>query len=365
MTGADASITIPAISVTQEVGEGLMAQMQIQTVNTTLQRLTAFSYTDGDFDNGIIAHEYGHGISTRLSGNCLNSSEQPGEGWSDWFWLIMQIKSGDTRNDDGGIGTFVLNQPSSGRGIRRYIYSTNMTINPHTFGDTNTMFYTDASGNQVIKVHAVGSVWAVMLWDLAWNYIDKYSYSPNLYTGNGGNNKVMRLVLDAIKLDGCNPSFVSARNAILSADLATTGGADYCMIRKTFARRGLGVGASSGTNTGIAVIQDQIPSFVEPIPGTTPATGSACSLGVNYFENEDLLRIYPNPTNGFLTIRINNYVGKLNYQIIDINGRIISEFKNQDFNVEQELDLNHLQWRIYVIKIIGDNLNYTQKIIKN
>ncbi len=360
MAGADAAVAIPAISVTQEVGEAIITKMQTQTVNVTLQKTSTFVNSDGDFDNGIIAHEYGHGISSRLSGNCLNSSEQQGEGWSDWFWLIMQIKPGDTRNDARGIGTFANNEATTGDGIREYKYSTDFAVNPHTFGSTNTMFL-----GTTVAVHSVGSVWGVMLWDLAWNYIDKYGYDPNIYTGTGGNNKVMRLVLDAIKLDGCSPSFVTARDAILAADLATTGGANYCMIWQTFARRGLGVGASSGTNTGVAGIQDQTESFVEPTPGATPATGSACTLSVDYFEDNDLLRIYPNPTNGFLTIRINNYVGKVNFQVIDINGRIVIEFKNQDFNVEKALDLNNLQSGVYVIKIVGDNLNYTEKIIKN
>ena len=168
-----------------------------------------------------------------------------------------------------------------------------------------------------------------------------------------------------IKLDGCNPTFVTARDAILAADLATTGGANYCMIWQTFARRGLGVGASSGGNTGVPGIQDQTESFAQPTPGSTPATGSACTLGADYFDNNDMLRIYPNPTNGFINIRINNYVGKVNFQVIDINGRIVSEYKNQDFNVEKALDLNSLQSGVYVIKIIGDNLNFTEKIIKN
>ena len=52
---------------------------------------------DGDFDNGVIAHEYGHGISTRLTGGasnsgCLNSfstPEQMGEGWSDFYGFII------------------------------------------------------------------------------------------------------------------------------------------------------------------------------------------------------------------------------------------------------------------------------------
>lgn len=365
MAGADSSVFIPAISVTQEVGEAIITKMQTQTVNATLQKSSSFLNSDGDFDNGIISHEYGHGISTRLSGNCLGGSEQQGEGWSDWFWLMLQIKPGDTRNDARGIGTFVMNQPTNGTGIREFKYSTDMSVDPHTFGNTNDMWYTDATGTQVIDVHSVGSVWAVMLWDLAWNYIDKYGYDPNIYTGTGGNNKVMRLVLDAIKLDGCNPTFVTARDAIIAADQATTGGANYCLIWQTFARRGLGVGASSGTDTGVAGIKDQTESFVEPTPGSTPATGSACTLSVDYFDNNDMLRIYPNPTNGLINVRINNYIGKVNFKVIDINGRIVGEFKDQDFNVEKALDLNSLQSGVYVIKIIGDNLNYTQKIIKH
>ena len=44
---------------------------------------------DSDLDAGVIAHEYGHGISNRLTGGpatatCLGNAEQMGEGWSDW-----------------------------------------------------------------------------------------------------------------------------------------------------------------------------------------------------------------------------------------------------------------------------------------
>jgi hypothetical protein len=342
--------------VSKVVGDEIIARMATSTVNVKLERSSAFVNTDGDFDNGIIAHEYGHGISTRLSGNCLNSAEQQGEGWSDWFWLMMQIKPGDTRNDARGIGTFAQNEAVNGIGIREFRYSTDMAVNPHTFGATNQQFFTNADGIDVTSVHGMGSIWAVMLWDLAWNYIDKYGYDSNIYTGTGGNNKVMRLVLDGIKLDGCNPTFVSARDALIAADQATTGGADYCMIWSTFARRGLGVNASSGSANSS---QDQVQDFTEP------AAGPNCTLSVNYFENNELFRIYPNPTNGLLNVRINNYVGKVNIQVIDINGRIVSEYKNEDFNTEKSLNLNNLQSGMYILKVNGDNINFTQKIIKN
>ena len=360
MGGADATVTIPAVSMNMTEGEALIAALGAGLNGTISAPNSTFVNSDGDFDNGIIAHEYGHGISTRLSGNCLNSSEQQGEGWSDWFWLMMQIKPGDTRNDARGIGTFAMNQPTNGGGIRQYRYSTDMAVNPHTFGDTNDMWYTDADlGADVIDVHSVGSVWAVMLWDLAWNYIDKYGYNPNMYTGTGGNNKVMKLVLDAIKLDGCSPSFVTARDAIIAADQATTGGADYCMIWETFARRGLGVNASSGTNSGTPGIQDQVEDF------TVPAPGPNCTLAVDQFQNENAIRVYPNPTKGQLNIAINNYSGKLSIQVFDLNGRKVYNQEVNDFNAESAINLNNLQTGMYLLKVNGENLNYTQKIILN
>jgi len=166
----------------------------------------------------------------------------------------------------------------------------------------------------------------------------------------------MRLVLDAIKLQPCSPSFVQARDAIIAADQATTGGQDYCMIWEVFARRGLGVNASSGdTNSSI----DEVEDF------TQPPAGPNCILSVNYFENQELFRVYPNPTNGLLNVRINNYVGKVNIQVIDINGRIVNEYKNEDFNTEKSLNLNNLQSGMYILKVTGDSLNFTQKIMKN
>ncbi len=365
MSGADANVTIPVISVSLNNGEAIIATLIAGTpVNAKIQspsQLDVFVNTDGDLDNGVIAHEYGHGISTRLSGgrsnsSCLQNEEQMGEGWSDWFALMLTMKPGDTGADARGMATFVINQDPTGAGLRNYPYSTNMTTNPETFNTVNLNQIADATGNMVTETHNVGEVWATMLWDLTWAYVNKYGYDDNKYNGTGGNNKVMRLVLDAIKLQPCSPSFVQARNAIIAADQATTGGQDYCMIWEVFARRGLGVNASSGdTNSSI----DQVEDF------TQPPAGPNCILSVNYFENQDLFKVYPNPTNGLLNVRINNYIGKVNIQVIDINGRIVNEYANEDFNTEKSLNLNNLQSGMYILKVSGDSLNFTQKIIKN
>ncbi|WP_394760226.1 T9SS-dependent M36 family metallopeptidase [Flavobacterium sp.] len=358
MIGADATITIPALSMLQADGEALIASMLSGTVNVSISDMqtTPFVNTDGDFDNGIIAHEYTHGISTRLSGNCLNSSEQQGEGWSDWAWLMMQIKAGDTGTDARGIGTFAQNEPTNGDGIREFKYSTDMAVNPHTYADVADQFFTDATtGVESVSPHGVGSIWAVMLWDLAWNFIAAHGYDSNIYSGTGGNNKVMKLVLDAIKLDGCDPSFISARDAIIAADQASNGGANFAIIWTTFARRGLGYSATSGSNDGSAL----------GLQGAVEAYDLPPSLGLNSFQNEKIINIYPNPSNGLVNIKINQFTGKVNLQVIDLNGRVVYSLKNTDFNVETSINLNNLESGMYLIKIEGDELNYTKKIILN
>jgi hypothetical protein len=362
MSGADATITIPAISVTQAVGEALITQMQTQPVNVKLQlESNPFVNTDGDFDNGIIAHEYGHGISTRLAGgrlnsDCLDNTDQMGEGWSDWIALMMQLKPGDVGTAKRGIGTYVSSQSTDGLGIRDYPYSTDKAINPMTYADTNKFQYLDDEGVEQTEEHGTGSVWATVLWDLSWAYINKYGYDDNKYTGSGGNNKLMRVVLDGIKLQPCSPTFVSGRDAIIAADQALTGGADYCMIWEVFAARGLGKNASSGDEN---IGNDQVEDF------TMPTAGPNCVLAVQNFDNESVMKMYPNPTTGTINIQISQYVGKVNIQVNDLTGKVIYTLKGIDFNGNKALDLSSLARGIYIVTVKGDDLNYIEKVIIN
>ncbi len=196
---------------------------------------------DSDFDNGVIAHEYGHGVSNRLTGgatnvSCLGNNEQMGEGWSDYLALIFTIEPGDAGTDGRGIGTYVRNQSVTGPGIRPHPYSTDMSINPHTYADIES----------VSRPHGVGAVWCAMLWEMTWSLIDEYGFDPDIYQGTGGNNMALQLVMEGMKLQTCNPGFVDGRDAILKADEVINNGANQCLIWKAFAKRGLGYGASQG-----------------------------------------------------------------------------------------------------------------------
>lgn len=346
----DSSISIPALSMKMEAGEQLISLLGNGAVSAKLSASpTDFVNVDGDFDNLVIAHEYGHGISIRLTGgrnnsSCLYNAEQMGEGWSDWFGLMMQMKVGDSGEARRGVGTFVLNESVTGDGIRTYPYSTDMAVNPFTFADTNTL----------AVPHGVGSVWATMLWDLTWAYVAKYGFDSNIYTGNGGNNKVLRLVIDALKLQPCRPSFTDARDAIIAADLNTTGGMDYCLIWEVFARRGLGVNADSGDEMSST---DQVEDF------TTPPSGPNCTLGSNTFDNQNLFRLFPNPATNSVTLSIQQYSGKISIRIMDSSGRLIVEEINTDFNHEKQIDTHRLRRGLYLVQVQSEEQSQTLKLL--
>lgn len=240
-------ITIPSLMITKADGDQIKAAINGgQTVRGSLYDSigAAAKQYDSDFDNGIICHEYGHGISNRLTGgpdntDCLTNQEQMGEGWSDFFGLVMTHEPGDKGTDKRGIGTYAIDEPNQGDGIRNYPYSTSMTINPVTYNDIKTFSVP----------HGVGSVWCSMLWDMYWDLTDKYGFDPNIYTGKGGNNIAMKLVMDGMKLQPCNPGFTDGRDAILLADRINNKGANQDLIWKAFARRGLGKSADQGSTS--------------------------------------------------------------------------------------------------------------------
>ncbi len=220
---------------------------------------------DGDVDNGVIVHEYGHGISNRLTGggtaNCLSNAEQMGEGWSDYYalmftqdWTTANLNTGFT--SPRGIGVYALNggnlfpTSSPGTGIRHYKYSTDMTVNPLVY-----------LASLPTSPHDRGEIWCATLWDMTWNIINQEgTINPNLYNvaGGGGNTIAMKLVTEGMKLQPCNPGFISGRDAIIQADINLYGGAHVCAIREAFRRRGMGANASQGLSTSVT---DQVPNY--------------------------------------------------------------------------------------------------------
>jgi hypothetical protein len=85
-----------------------------------------------------------------------------------------------------------------------------MTANPETY-DTIKL---PNQGGAIGGPHDVGEVWASMLWEVYWNMVDARGFDPNIATGNGGNNRMIQLVIDGMKLQPRGPSFVEARDGL-------------------------------------------------------------------------------------------------------------------------------------------------------
>lgn len=206
---------------------------------------------DGDLDAGVIVHEYGHGISNRLTGgptntSCLRNQEQAGEGWSDFLAIALTARAGDVGTTKRGLGTYVNGESSrTGAGIRPTTYRTQP--NSATPSPSYNSIKTQA------VPHGVGYVWATMLWDMYWALADAHGFNPDPYGAwnTGGNNRAIQLVMDGMKLQACSPGFVDSRDGILAADVALTGGADRCRIWRAFARRGLGLSADQGASSSV------------------------------------------------------------------------------------------------------------------
>ena len=342
-------VTIPLFMVSNIIGEPIIEELLTGTVNGTINGVTVGPMIDASLDNEIIAHEYGHGISNRLTGGgnntgCLNNAEQMGEGWSDYLGLIITMKVGDQADDGRGMATYSAGQGLEGGGIRQHKYSRDMTENPLTYSDL------PATGGQV---HAVGTIWATMLWDLTWDLIDVYGYDEDMFNGTGGNNIAMQLVLDGMKLQPCAPGFESGRDAIIEADELAYGGENKCLIWETFARRGLGSGATQGSSSSVT---DGTAAFDIP---------AECeNLGVNDTNLDNKFIIYPNPSNGNINIKPLLDFGDAKVSIYDINGRKVY---NTDINLQNTVSINaqSLSSGMYIMQIDGSDYSHTAKLIIN
>ncbi len=215
---------------------------------------------DGDVDNGIIAHEFGHGVSNRLFGgplnvNCVSNGEHQGEGISDYIALMLTQLWATSNTNSGligrGIGTYALGQATTGIGIRSQRYSTDMAINNKVY-----------QAVLPAAVHDRGEFWCAAAWEATWAIIQQSgTVAPDIYfngTSTAGNHVAYRIAIQAMKLAPCGSGFIDHRDGWLKADTLLYGGTYSCAIWRAFAKRGMGFFASQGSPNSAS---DQIPDF--------------------------------------------------------------------------------------------------------
>ncbi|MBI5384185.1 MAG: M36 family metallopeptidase [Verrucomicrobia bacterium] len=260
--------------------DGSSPRMQVYLYNA------AQPWRDGDLDAEIVLHEYTHGLSHRRVGGGVGlsatQSRGMGEGWSDFYALAMLSEAADDPTACYAKGGYAAYRPTSGflesyyYGVRRYPYTTDLTKNPLTFKDIDPAQADNCSSGapfsprfgsctaiDAAEVHNAGEVWCVTLWEARANLIAKHGFAV-------GNDLILQLVTDGMNLSPANPNFLQARDAILQADQLSHGGANQAALWAAFAKRGLGVGAtspSSSTTTGVRESFD-VPDDLRVSPAT-------------------------------------------------------------------------------------------------
>ncbi|WP_444995523.1 rhombosortase-dependent M36 family metallopeptidase [Aliikangiella sp. IMCC44359] len=235
MGGSDASVTIPNMGIS--LNDGATIYQAMTGGDVTVSMFNDKLLKGSSWDNGIVAHEWGHYISNRLVGNSAglinNQGRSMGEGWGDFHSLLLlsdesdiQVANNDQYQTAYSATSYVANFRS---GIRRNPYSTDMTINPATFADISVS----------AEVHDSGEIWASMLWD---SFIALVN--DERYTFEQARSVMKDYLVAGYKMTPIAPTYTEARDAVLAAAYANSV-EDYQLILQAFARRGMGMGAVS------------------------------------------------------------------------------------------------------------------------
>ena len=385
MTGVDTvGIRIPSIFLTG--ADGARVLQALRGGSTVTGCAAAAQDYDGSVDNGIVSHEFGHGISNRLTGGPANSScvtqqytpnggtaaatsQCMGEGWSDFFALWITTRPGDVGRTPRSVGSYVEGQAPTGTGIRYKMYTDDMAVNNYNYGIVGTGNYNET--------HAIGEVWTTVLWDLNWQFIYRYGYNRDLQVLTGGNNRFLQLVLQGCKLQVCNPGFLDGRDGILRADSLLNGAANSALIWTMFARRGMGFSAQQGARvavsgyptglpglTGIVAAFDMPPRAGRAVPILNPATTPLGTQSASAI-NGSLVSAYPNPAQHMLTVQA-QLASKTAVQVSLVNlvGQVVSTVSTTAADVQRGLEVNTstLASGLYVVRVNTSEGVFTTKV---
>ena len=235
----------------------------------------------GDYDLGVIGHEYTHMIENRLIGKGGNRSGfhagAMGESWGDLVGMEYQNEYDLVRGSEiARAATGVYATGNQTRGIRNYnmaFPSAGQFPQPGREVPVGTLHF-GAMGYDITgpQVHADSQIWSATNYDIRRLFLERYPGSnPQVQRqcADGerpldqcpGNRRWIQLVFDAMLLMPTAPTMLDARDAYFAADLMRFGGANHDLLWQGFARRGFGVHA---TVNGVADT-DPVPSFESPM----------------------------------------------------------------------------------------------------
>jgi extracellular elastinolytic metalloproteinase len=249
---------------------------------------------DGDYDMGVIGHEYGHAIENRLIAKGVgsrqgNAAGAMGEAFGDFDALeflnefnYVPLNGADpwtegsyaTGNHYNGIRDYLASEPMGGEFPQP---GKNAKTDPLNYGS----FGFDTPGPEV---HSDGEIWVAVQYDIRDLFLDRYparGQNINVECARGqhpaqecpGNRRWIQDYYDAMVLMPRNPTMNDARNAMLAADVARFGGANQDLLWQAFAQRGFGQ-LSTQTSSNDT---DPTPDFSSPLANNATLVFTAVS----------------------------------------------------------------------------------------
>ena len=247
---AAAGIAGMAIGATD--GAALAAQVAAGTTTVELSSALTGPERDGDLDNTVVSHEWGHYLHHRLT--ICDFGPQCGgmsEGWGDFDALMLVARDGDDRNGTYAMGQYAEDDgtfDSAFFGIRRFPYSADLTKNALGFrhiADSAALPDLPGRPNGIAnsEVHNVGEVWASMMWQVFNILIDQHGFDI-------AHRRMSDLVVAGMLLTPPEATFTEQRDALLAAasGLDTD---DMLLMAGAFAGRGLGSCAVAPDNAAL------------------------------------------------------------------------------------------------------------------
>jgi len=289
-----------------------------------------------------------------------------GEGWSDYFALMMTTNWATAKLKDSSkprpIGNYASGLDSTYGGIRVYPYCKNFSVDPWTYDslqkDTSIHEYNVLTHPEVI--YYTGELWCSTLWDMTWDLIKAEGINKTFLKPAvaGGNTTAMKLVMEGLKLQKCSPGCLDGRNAILKADTVLFGASHSAIIWKAFARRGMGYSAIEGLTTKI---KDGHGAYNLP-PGVSLQSSSTTVVAEDASRSsKPEITIGPNPTRDYLMVTIPGNKNKLNVQLMSNNGAIVGTYVVT--NESLKIDVSKLAGGAYNLLITGDDYTSRFKVI--
>lgn len=222
---------------------------------------------DGAVDSTLVAHEWGHLLAERLVGNAVGLGNAQGraisEGTADFVALLLTVRPEDinvpaNQNFRGvyAVGGYVASATADDAyyfGLRRVPYSTDKSRNALSFQHIARaaslpagapMRASDPAENAL--PHNAGEVWGTALWEC---YVSLLQAHPFMEA----QDRMRRYLVASLRAMPFEPTFTEAAEALRVVTSAYDPADEHRFVA-AFARRGLGVGATSASRTSTDLV---------------------------------------------------------------------------------------------------------------